>query len=218
MQGDVQVGLLHFSSTLLKPSNSAFILGIFQSATLQLQRDIRRENFILQSQQEEDIRIPAATIMTSKSLPSVMRSWQYNSTSGGLENNLKLNSSAPLPTPKNDQHLVRILATALNPVDVKPAENAIISRLLITKPATPGIDFVGRIVKPAAGSSLKPNQLVFGFGAVSPFAGGCLREYTAAPTIGAIALPKSVNPIDAATIGKYLLGITSSKAFADYSN
>ena len=120
--------------------------------------------------------------------------WQYSTTSGGLENNLKLNTSAAIPTLKKDQHLVRILATALNLVDTKPAENPIISRLLISKPATPGIDFVGRIVTPAAGSALKPDQLVFGFGAVSPFAGGCLREYTAAPTIGVLALPSGRGP------------------------
>ena len=131
--------------------------------------------------------------------------WQYNATAGGLENNLKLNSSAPMPTPKKGQHLVRILATALNPVDIKPAENAIINRLLIPKPATPGIDFVGRMIKPAAGSSLKPDQLVFGFGAVSPFAGGCLKEYQTMPIVGAVALPSGVDPTDAATIGKNAL-------------
>jgi NADPH:quinone reductase-like Zn-dependent oxidoreductase len=145
------------------------------------------------------------------------RKWQYTAASGSLENNLKLNSSASIPTPKNDQHLVRILATALNPVDIKLAENAIISRLLISKPATPGIDFVGRMIRPAAGSSLEPDQLVFGFGAVSPFAGGCLREYQIVPTIGTLALPSGVDPIDAATIGKSLIGITSSKTSANYN-
>lgn len=136
-----------------------------------------------------------------------MKAWQYTTTSGGLEKNLKLNSSAPLPTPKADQHLVRILATALNPVDYKPAEVGLFSRLLITKPATPGIDFVGRIIQPAPSSSLKPNDLVFGFGAVSPFAGGCLREYHTVPTIGALPVPKGMDPLDAATVA--VCGLTA---------
>jgi NADPH:quinone reductase-like Zn-dependent oxidoreductase len=143
--------------------------------------------------------------------------WQYTATSGSLENNLKLHSSAPIPAPKKDQHLVRILTTALNPVDIKLAENTIISRLLVSKPATPGIDFVGHMVKPAASSSLKPDQLVFGFGAASPFAGGCLREYTAMPTVGTLALPTGVDPIDAATIGMTLLGIILSETLANYN-
>ena len=60
------------------------------------------------------------------------------------------------------------------------------------------------MIIPAAGSSLKADQLVFGFGAESPFAGGCLREYHAVPTIGTLALPTGVDPIDSATIGEFL--------------
>jgi NADPH:quinone reductase-like Zn-dependent oxidoreductase len=144
--------------------------------------------------------------MGSKTLPSKMQAWQYTSAKGGLEKNLKLNSVA-IPTPKPDQHLVRILATALNPVDYKPAELGLFSRLAIAKPATPGIDFVGRMVTPAAGSNLKPGELVFGFGSTSPFAGGCLKEYHAVPTIGTLPVPKGVEPLDAATIG--VCGLTA---------
>lgn len=136
-----------------------------------------------------------------------MKSWQYNSTSGGLEHNLNLNSSVPVPKPKADQHLVRILATALNPVDYKPAEIGIFSRLLISKPATPGIDFVGRMITPAAGSSIKRDDLVFGFGATSPFAGGCLREYHTVPIIGTLPLPQGVDPLHAATVA--VCGLTA---------
>ena len=143
-----------------------------------------------------------------------MKAWQYNSTSGGLENNLKLNTSAPVPAPSADQHLVRILGSALNPVDYKPAEVWLLSRLAITKPATPGIDFVGRIVTPAKNTSFQPGDIVFGFGALSPLAGGCLREYHTVPTIGAVALPKGVDPIDAATVA--VAGLTAYQSIVPH--
>lgn len=136
-----------------------------------------------------------------------MKAWQYSTARGGLENNLKLNTSATIPTPKSDQHLVRILATALNPVDYKPAEVAFISRLAIPKPATPGIDIVGRIVKPASGSPLKVDQLVFGCAGTSPLAAAGLAEFAAVSTVGAVALPNGVELLHAASIG--VAGLTA---------
>ena len=98
--------------------------------------------------------------MTAK--VSTMKAWQYSSTHGGIENNLKLSSSAPLPKRKDSQsqHVVQILSTCINPVDYKAAEA--IPSFLLKKPATPGLDFVGRIVEPASGSDLFKEQLVFG--------------------------------------------------------
>ena len=136
-----------------------------------------------------------------------MKAWQFSSTMGGLENNLKINSSAAIPTPKPDHHLVRILAIALNPVDYKPADVQLIHRLAVPKPATPGIDFVGRIVKPAAGSSLKPDQLVYGLTGSSALAGSGLAEYAAVNKVAAVPLPEKVSPIDAASIG--IAGLTA---------
>ncbi|KAL9582785.1 MAG: hypothetical protein Q9212_003100 [Teloschistes hypoglaucus] len=134
------------------------------------------------------------------SKPSTMRAWQYSSASGGLEKNLKINASAPLPTPKPDQHLVKVIAAALNPVDYKVAEVPGATTLVISKPATPGIDFAGSIVKPAAGSSLKPGQLVFGAAGTTPIAGGALREYAIASAKAVTPLPDNVNVIDAASV------------------
>ena len=136
-----------------------------------------------------------------------MRAWQYSSTKGGLEKNLKINPSAPLPKPKPDQHLVQIIATALNPVDYKPAEIPGVARFAITKPATPGIDFAGSIVRPAPGSSLKAGQLVFGVSGNSPLAGGALSEFSVSGTNSTVALPDSVDPVDAATVG--VAGLTA---------
>lgn len=139
--------------------------------------------------------------------PSTMKAWQYSSTKGGLDKNLKINPSAALPTPKPNQSLVQVIATALNPVDFKPAEIPIFGRWLVPKPATPGIDFAGCIVTPAIGSSFKRGQLVFGMSGSSPFAGGALSEFTLAGINSTAPLPEGVEPINAATIG--VAGLTA---------
>jgi len=139
--------------------------------------------------------------------PSTMRAWQYSSTKGGLERNLKINPSVKLPKPKPDQHLVQIIATALNPIDYKPAEIPGVACFVITKPATPGIDFAGSIVRPAPGSPFMPGQLVFGLSGSSPLAGGALSEFSVSGTNSTVTLPDNVDPVDAATVG--VAGLTA---------
>ncbi|KAI4113760.1 MAG: hypothetical protein LQ345_005330 [Seirophora villosa] len=154
------------------------------------------------------------TAVVPSPLPSTMRAWQYSRTAGGLEKNLSLNTSAALPTPKPDQHLVRVIAAALNPVDYKPAEVPGIARFAIAKPATPGLDFVGTIVRPAASSPLKAGQLVFGVCGTTPLAGGALREFSVAGTASAVAIPEGVAPIDAATVG--VAGLTAYQSIVPH--
>ncbi|KAH0837399.1 Zinc-type alcohol dehydrogenase-like protein [Fonsecaea pedrosoi] len=150
----------------------------------------------------------------SGSLPSVMRAWQYSNTKGGLEKNLRLNESAPVPQPSSNQHLVQILATALNPVDFKPAEIRLLSHFAIPKPATPGIDFAGTLITPAAGSSLKPGQLVFGASGTSHLAGGSLAEYAVAKEDQVVAIPEGVDPISASTV--CVAGLTAHQSIVPY--
>jgi len=147
--------------------------------------------------------------------PSAIRAWQYSNTKGGFEKCLKINPSAPLPKPKPDQHLVQVIATALNPVDYKPAEKIPgVARFAVPKPATPGIDFAGSIVKPANGSPLKAGQLVFGMCGTSPLAGGALAEFSVARTINAVPLPDGVDPIDAASVG--VAGMTAYQSIVPH--
>jgi NADPH:quinone reductase-like Zn-dependent oxidoreductase len=122
-------------------------------------------------------------------IPSTMRSWQYRSTKGGLENNLTLNI-VPMPQPTADQHLVRIIAAAVNPADYRLSEFRLLHRLTFPKPASPGSDFAGYIVKPAPGSALKPGQLVFGAAGTNFMYGGAMSEY-------GVANAKAVTPIPA---------------------
>lgn len=130
-----------------------------------------------------------------------MRAWQYTTATGGVENNLKLNEHTPLPSTTPEQHLVQVIALALNPIDYKPAETPLVGRFMIPKPATPGIDFTGRIIKAAENSELKPGQLVFGAsGTMPPFAGGALREFAIAGEGNIVPLPEGLSPFDGACI------------------
>jgi NADPH:quinone reductase-like Zn-dependent oxidoreductase len=130
-----------------------------------------------------------------------MRAWQYHTASGGVENNLKLNEHTPLPSTTPDQHLVQVIALALNPIDYKPAETPLVGRFMIPKPATPGIDFTGRIIKAAENSELKVGDLVFGAsGTMPPFAGGALREFAIAGEGNIVKLPEGLSPFEGACI------------------
>jgi NADPH:quinone reductase-like Zn-dependent oxidoreductase len=124
-----------------------------------------------------------------------MRIWKYDSTDGGLEANLKLYSSEPLPKPGPSQHLIKIVAVGLNPVDYKAPEAPIIGRLAVKKPAIPGFDVAGYIITPADGSSLEPGQLVFGAANSNPLGGGALAEYVAAPANAICRVPSGVSPL-----------------------
>ena len=152
--------------------------------------------------------------MAITKIPSVMRSWQYRSTKGGLENNLTLNN-VPLPQPTADQHLVRIVAAAINPVDYRLAEFQLLHRLTFPKPASPGNDFAGYIVKPAIGSSLKSGQLVFGAAGTNFMCGGAMSEYGVSNVKTTIPLPPALSTTDASCIT--IAGLTAYQSILPYS-
>jgi NADPH:quinone reductase-like Zn-dependent oxidoreductase len=138
----------------------------------------------------------------------VIKAWQYSSTTGGLEKNLRLNPSVAIPNPKPDQYLVQVVAAALNPIDYKPAELPLVGRLAVRKPATPGLDFAGYLVASPSGSKLKRGQLVFGLTGTTPLAGGALSQLAITQTQQIVAVPEGVEDVTAfATIG--VAGLTA---------
>jgi NADPH:quinone reductase-like Zn-dependent oxidoreductase len=143
-----------------------------------------------------------------------MRAWKYASASGGLEKNLILHASEALPKPGPNQHLIKVLAVGLNPVDFKPAEAPFVGRFAVKKPATPGFDVAGRIVTPADSSSLEPGQLVFGAASTNPLAGGGLAEYVAAPAKTLVPVPTGVSPLVVA--GAPIAAVTAHGSIVPY--
>jgi len=129
-----------------------------------------------------------------------MRAWQYTSSNGGIEKNLVMNCTAPLPRPQSNQHLVQVLAASINPVDYKGTEHPFIGWLLVPKPATPGNDFAGMVVTPAVGSPYKAGDLVVGCSGDNPLAGGALREFTVVKEKLLFPIPEGISVIDAASI------------------
>lgn len=110
-----------------------------------------------------------------------MRAWQWTTiTSEGLDKALHLNEIATPPpnsalTPESV--LVRVHYMAVNPADYKFPELGLISRALITPPASPGMDYSGQVaaVGSKAAASYKAGDLVFG--RVEPGKFGTMGEY-----------------------------------------
>ena len=151
--------------------------------------------------------------MAKSTLPPNFRKWQYSTTVGGLEKNLKLNSVL-LPKPTADQHVVKVIAVAINPVDYKPAEVPYVGGWLTGKDATPGIDFAGRLIIPAASSTLKEGQLIFGGASEAICAAGGLTEYAVVPKYTVALVPEGLDPMHAATIP--VAGLTAYQAIVPH--
>lgn len=152
--------------------------------------------------------------MPSQTPPTNMRAWTYTTSSAGLENTLTLATALDTPKPKADEHLVRILAVSLNPLDHKVAEIPFLHRFLVPKPAIPGTDFCGQIVTPASGANLKEGQLIFGVSSKQIFAGKALAEYAAVPVASTAAVPEGLNPAEAAGIP--IAGLTAYQSIIPY--
>src|SRR5271163_2321905 len=133
-----------------------------------------------------------------------MKASQFSSTSGGLEKHLKLTETASPPpaTLSPEQISIEVISMALNPVDYKIPELPLVGGMMVPKPASPGIDYCGRVVNTGAAMKeiLKPGQLVFGR-LDRPVKFGTLGQFITAPRAGCVALPSGIEPDHAAAIG-----------------
>jgi NADPH:quinone reductase-like Zn-dependent oxidoreductase len=132
-----------------------------------------------------------------------MRAWHFTlplSKPGGLENNLVLNPSAPLPphTAKDlgkDKILVKIAAAGLNPVDYKFAQISFLARFFLKTPSSPGLDFAGKVV--AVGSNVASSGISIGqevFGRLdAPTQFGSLAEYLVTPRNNVTVVPEGMD-------------------------
>ncbi|KAL4995207.1 hypothetical protein BDV10DRAFT_203225 [Aspergillus recurvatus] len=141
-------------------------------------------------------------------VPPTMKSWLYTSTQPSVISNLTFNPSASspsLPTSAN-QLLIRVLSTSLNPADHKVPQQATIPftgrTLICSLPASPGLDFAGRIVAvhPKHKGEFEPGQLVYGCLA-RPRTFGTTGEYILADANDVAHLPEGVSVDDAACLG-----------------
>jgi NADPH:quinone reductase-like Zn-dependent oxidoreductase len=107
--------------------------------------------------------------------------------------------------------LIQVHVASLNPVDYKLPELPIVGRMAFSKPATPGLDFSGKVVEAGPDCHLKVGQMVYG--KVEPSqAVGTLGEYIIGSKAGTIALPDGVDVEQASTLG--VCGLVTYQALA----
>ncbi|KAM6517422.1 hypothetical protein FSOLCH5_008384 [Fusarium solani] len=66
-----------------------------------------------------------------------------------MEDSLTIKDQVPVPSEASlckDEMLIKVITASLNPVDYKLPEAGIIGKMIIPNPATPGLDFCGRVV------------------------------------------------------------------------
>lgn len=136
-------------------------------------------------------------------MASMMKAWKYDTIAGTLEKSIHLTQNVLAPTKlslSKDQMIVKVFSAALNPVDIKLPESRI-SSFMVKPPATPGLDFCGRVVEVHdSNSTFKSGQLVFGtFSRAAKQ--GTLGQYIAISSSECAPLPEGVKVDDAAAIG-----------------
>lgn len=135
-------------------------------------------------------------------LPQTIRAWQWTTCTTTLEDSLTLNPTAtlpPSPLPRGS-YLIRVHTASLNPVDYKLPSLPLVGRLLIPKPATPGLDFTGTIVQTTPSSRLGVGTRVFG--KLEPKQQhGTLAEYIVGSSEGTVELPDGVGWDEGAGLG-----------------
>ncbi|WYZ40874.1 hypothetical protein EsH8_IV_001215 [Colletotrichum jinshuiense] len=136
-------------------------------------------------------------------MASTMRAWQYSTIDSKLEECLKLED---LPAPNHaslgkDELVVEVVSASLNPADYKVPEAPVVGRLLVSLPATPAMDFSGRVVaKHPSNTAFETGQLVFG-GYPGISQKGTLRQYIVIASSNCAPLPEGIDPDHAAAVG-----------------
>lgn len=146
-------------------------------------------------------------------MASTMKAWQYST--APIDKTMTLNRTARPPpvTLKPDQVAVEVISSSINPVDFVLPEIPIIGKFVASKPASPGIDFSGRIVSAgsSAATSFKRGQLVFGR-LDQPTQFGTLGQFIIAPSKGTVPLPLGVDLDHAAAAAT--AGLTAYQSIA----
>ncbi|KAH8883582.1 NAD(P)-binding protein [Thozetella sp. PMI_491] len=132
-----------------------------------------------------------------------MRAWQYDGVAGGLEKNLVLRDglAAPELSPRlgDAEIVVQVLSVGLNPADFKVPEIGLIARAVISLPATPALDFCGRVARLGRiVDSFSVGELVFG--KLDLGSAGALSEFVVVKGSSCISLPASVSPDQGAAV------------------
>lgn len=148
-----------------------------------------------------------------------MRAWAYSNVATGLEKSLS-RSEAASPPPKSalspTSVLVQVLYMSINPADYKLAELGLLARALISPPASPGMDYAGRVVRAGASmATFQPGELVFG--RIEPNKYGTLAEYIVVKNSDGIAhVPEGLETKMAELASVGTCGLTAWQSIKPY--
>lgn len=160
-----------------------------------------------------------SSVLVGSEVPSKMKAWIYDEY--GDADVLKVDEEVLVPTLKEDQILVKVVAAALNPVDFKRRQGkfkATDSPL----PTVPGYDVAGIVVKVGSSvSKYKEGDEVFGNihekALEYPNQFGSLAEYTAIEEKLAAIKPKNIEFKEAAGLPLAILTANEGLERADFS-
>lgn len=145
-------------------------------------------------------------------IPTTMRAVQWTTTKGGIEKNLSVNPTAPLPKQASSlpegHTLVKVAYTTVNPVDHKFPDHL---PFLFSKPSIPCLDFSG-IVHSTANSLFKPGDRICG--RTSPLTNGALADYLVVVSKSCIPVPAAIDLKTAACLGT--VGLTAYQSLEPY--
>jgi NADPH:quinone reductase-like Zn-dependent oxidoreductase len=114
----------------------------------------------------------------------------------GAPDVLKL-ENVPRPKPKEDEALVRVIASGVNPADPLTLSGKYAREFGTRLPLIPGYEIAGIVEKTGAKiTNLKPGEAVYGY----PTFGGGWAEYVAVKEWEVAAKPKSLNFTEAAAV------------------
>lgn len=103
-----------------------------------------------------------------------------------------------VPEPKSDEVLIRVLATAINPVDTRIRKGELKWLLPGGFPRIPGYDVAGEVVEAPEGSPIQVGQRVLSL--LDHVYGGACAEYAAARVSSIAEIPDSMNFQQAAAL------------------
>jgi NADPH:quinone reductase-like Zn-dependent oxidoreductase len=105
----------------------------------------------------------------------------------------------PVPIPRENEVLVRVRATAVNPVDWKLRQGRFRPALRVSLPMIPGCDVAGEVVEAGAEvSRFRPGEAVFA--ALPPTRGGAAAEQVAVPERWCARKPSNLSFEEAAAL------------------
>ena len=117
---------------------------------------------------------------------------------------------APVPAPKENEALVKVIAAGVNPADALAVSGKYAKEWGTQLPLIPGYDIAGTVAKVgAAVTKLKPGDAVYGY----PLMGGGWAEYCVVAETDAALKPKSANYSEAAAVP--LAALTAWQALVD---